>query len=168
MITKKISLNELRTLVKQVIKEEESNRISVFDYVDDNSNDGYATALYDKNHELIDDYVDPNDYPDMYVSERGAILTGKYKGGSLGIHSGGIKDLDYIEKYPTFESSDNTKQQYKKGDKLTIDMGNVPEEVTILSNIKAGLGRYDFISLGRSKGAPYTLSLGKLEKVLVK
>jgi hypothetical protein len=104
IVTKKISLNELRTLVKQVIKEEESNRISVFDYVDDNSNDGYATALYDKNHKLIDDYVDPNDYPDIYVSERGAILTGEYKGGSLGIHSGGIKDLDYIEKHPKFKS----------------------------------------------------------------
>jgi len=48
-------------------------------------------------------------------------------------------------------------------------MGDGPEEVTVMSNFKAGLGGYGFISLDRKgAGAPYTLSLGKLEKVLVK
>jgi hypothetical protein len=86
----RITESQLKGLVRKMIKEEMSNGISVFDYVEENSDRGYATALYDKNHRLVDNYVDPNDYPDMYVSERGAILSGEYKGGSLGIHSGGM------------------------------------------------------------------------------
>lgn len=65
-----------------------------------------------------------------------------------------------------YESKD-TNFFYKKGDELTIDMGDGPEKVVVHSNIKAGAGRYDFITLSRSKGAPYTLSLGKLNQVLV-
>lgn len=76
-----------------------------------------------------------------------------------------MKNLQTFEEF--LNESKDTKFFYKKGDQLTIDMGDGPEKVTVHSNIKAGAGRYDFITLSRSKGAPYTLSLGKLNKVLV-
>lgn len=80
-----------------------------------------------------------------------------------------MKNLQTFEEFLN-ESKNNKilKSFYSKGDELTIDMGDGPEKVIVISNIKTGSGRYDFISLAREKGAPYTLSLGKLDKVLIK
>lgn len=77
-----------------------------------------------------------------------------------------LKDAE--EKANQLNESKHTGFFYKKGDELTIDMGDGPEKVVVDSNIKAGAGRYDFITLFRKKGAPYTLSLGKLNQVIVK
>lgn len=54
----------------------------------------------------------------------------------------------------------------KKGDKLKINMGDGKEEVEVMNNFKAGVGKYDFVSLKRKAGAPYTITLSKLEKIL--
>ena len=54
----------------------------------------------------------------------------------------------------------------KKGDKIKIDMGNGEEQVIVMSNFKAGVSKFDFVSLKRKTGAPYTITLSKLEKVI--
>ena len=56
---------------------------------------------------------------------------------------------------------------FKKGDKLTIDMGDGPEEVTVMDDFDAGIGRTKFISLKRKAGAPYTITVGRLMNALV-
>jgi hypothetical protein len=66
-----------------------------------------------------------------------------------------------------FEEFVNESTLYKKGDKLTIDMGDGPEQVTVLSDCSAGASKTQFITLKRPKGAPYTITLGRLNKVLV-
>ena len=54
----------------------------------------------------------------------------------------------------------------KKGDKIVIDMGQGKETVEVLSNFKAGVSKFDFISLKRKGGAPYTITLSRLEKAI--
>ena len=54
----------------------------------------------------------------------------------------------------------------KKGDKLNIDMGQGKETVTVASKLKAGIGKWDFITLSRKAGAPYTITLSRLEKAI--
>jgi len=56
---------------------------------------------------------------------------------------------------------------FKKGDKLTIDMGDGPEEVTVMDDFDAGISRIKFISLKRKAGAPYTITVGRLMDALV-
>jgi hypothetical protein len=72
--------------------------------------------------------------------------------------------MKHIKLYEQFV---NESTLYKKGDKLTIDMGDGPEQVTVLSDFSAGASKTQFITLKRPKGAPYTITLGRLNKVLV-
>lgn len=55
----------------------------------------------------------------------------------------------------------------KRGDKLTINLGQGKENVEVMSNFKAGLSKFDFITLKRKAGAPYTITLSRLEKAIV-
>ena len=55
----------------------------------------------------------------------------------------------------------------KKGVKLTVDMGNGKEKVEVMDNFKAGVTDLKFVTLKRSKGAPYTITIGKLKDVIV-
>ncbi len=66
-----------------------------------------------------------------------------------------------------FENFLNESTLYKKGDELTIDMGDGPEQVIVLSDFSAGASKTSFITLKRDKGAPYTITLRKLNSVLV-
>jgi len=63
--------------------------------------------------------------------------------------------------------NESKKYKPKKGDIVKVDMGDGPEEVTVLSNIKAGISKFEFIQLGRSKGSPYTIPMSKFNKVLI-
>jgi hypothetical protein len=55
----------------------------------------------------------------------------------------------------------------KKGVKLTVDMGKGEEKVEVMDNFKAGVTDLKFVTLKRSKGAPYTITIGKLKDVIV-
>jgi hypothetical protein len=62
-------------------------------------------------------------------------------------------------------------KKLKRGDKLKINLklGNGTETVEVMSKMKAGISKFDFITLkpvGRA-GAPYTITLSRLEKSLV-
>lgn len=56
--------------------------------------------------------------------------------------------------------------QLKKGDKIKINMGGGKEEVEVMGDMKAGVSKTAFITLKRKTGAPYTITLSKLEKIL--
>lgn len=55
----------------------------------------------------------------------------------------------------------------KKGLKLTIDMGKGEEKVEVMDNFKTGVTNTKFVTLKRTKGAPYTITVGKLKDVIV-
>ena len=74
-----------------------------------------------------------------------------------------VKDVTIV-----FESVvTEEKTSFKKGDKLTIDMGDGPEEVTVMGDIDAGISRIKFVSLKRKAGAPYTITVSRLMDALV-
>jgi len=61
---------------------------------------------------------------------------------------------------------------HKKGTKLTIDMGDGPENVTVIGGFGAGVNKNaQFVELRRDDrkgvGAPYRLHASKLKKVTV-
>jgi hypothetical protein len=79
--------------------------ISIFDYVEENEKDGYAVALYNADDELVEDYVDPSDYPSIYVDKKGNVTEPKeYVNYTVGIHTGGLVDNKDIKKTKGFRS----------------------------------------------------------------
>jgi len=65
---------------------------------------GYAVALMDENNELVDDYVDPSDYPDMMVIKSSVIAPEQYRGYTVKLHSGGMVDDKNVKKSIDFKS----------------------------------------------------------------
>jgi hypothetical protein len=57
--------------------------------------------------------------------------------------------------------------KFKNGDLLTVDMGDGPEQVTVISNSKAGMSGVNLITLKRKVGAPYTITQSRLAKAIV-
>jgi len=57
----------------------------------------------------------------------------------------------------------------KRGDKIKINLklGRGTETVEVASKMKAGISKFDFITLKRKVGAPYTITLSRLAKALV-
>ena len=57
----------------------------------------------------------------------------------------------------------------KRGDKIKINLklGRGIETVEVASKMKAGIGKFDFITLKTKVGAPYTITLSRLAKALV-
>lgn len=72
--------------------------------------------------------------------------------------------MKHIQRFEAFLTEG--KETFKKGEKLTIDMGDGPEEVEVMDDFNAGLSQVKFISLKRKKGAPYTITTSKLMKIL--
>jgi len=75
-------------------------------------------------------------------------------------------------KHPELKDKINEKKKVdvtklKKGDEIDIDMGQGKETVKVISNFKAGISKFDFVSLKRKAGAPYTITLSRLEKAIV-
>ena len=76
-------------------------------------------------------------------------------------------------KHPELKDKINEKKKVdvtklKKGDEIVIDMGQGKETVKVISNFKAGISKFDFVSLKRKGGgAPYTITLSRLEKAIV-
>jgi len=116
MATKKITLNELRNLIKEAVKKEivkeglTHKTESIDDFVEYAEEGGYAVALFNKRNELVEDYVDPSDYPSMMImlsptgSGGNVIAPLEYKGYRVDIHSGGLVDAEYIKKAEGFKS----------------------------------------------------------------
>jgi len=73
---------------------QDSNQVTIFDLVDDWENEGYGIALISPDHIIMDPYVDPSDYPDMFLSKSGngaVVLDGEHKGCYILFHSGQLE-----------------------------------------------------------------------------
>ena len=79
----------------------------------------------------------------------------------------GKSEVDQYQKLVKESLNEAQKTSFKKGDKLTIDMGDGPEEVTVMGDIDAGISRIKFVSLKRKAGAPYTITVNRLMNALV-
>lgn len=62
----------------------------------------------------------------------------------------------------------SSSRKYKAGQVITIDMGSGKETVTVGKGFKAGQSAVTFITLERKVGAPYTITTGKLDKIISK
>ena len=59
------------------------------------------------------------------------------------------------------------KRTFKKGEAITIDMGDGPQEVIVMDDFTAEVSGVQFISLKPKRGAPYTLTPRRIQKVMV-
>ena len=73
-----------------------------------------------------------------------------------------------IEQLRLDSEKDKNMDIYKKGQEFLINIGDGDETVTVRKRFNAGLGSIKFITLNTKNGAPYTLSLAKFKKVLVR
>jgi hypothetical protein len=90
---------------EEFINENNEEKISIFDYVEGEKEDGYIVALYNKEGELEDDNVDPEDYSHMLVNSKGDIIYPyNMRGFSFGRHSGHLKDMPNVDKSKDFKS----------------------------------------------------------------
>ena len=57
---------------------------------------------------------------------------------------------------------------FKKGDILNVNITGESEVVEVISTMKIGLSKFDFIILKRNIGAPYNITVSRLLKSIIK
>jgi len=69
--------------------------VTIWDLLDDWSEEGYGIALISPDDKVIDPYIDGSDYPDMVLDKSGngaKVISGKHKGCYIMFHSGQLED----------------------------------------------------------------------------
>ena len=65
---------------------------SLEEYVEEKTRDGYGVALIGKDSIVVTPYIDPSDYPEMRITNKGFCIDEKHKGEWLCIHSGCLEE----------------------------------------------------------------------------